>query len=236
MPRLVSAGFLPDNAVIGRRGETRDERRARRRAERARKIAARQDRRDARIEARDRRRAAKREGKKARGAQRRGRRRQTIEDAGRLVDEVTDDDGLLAEYLPPGDPGDGGDEPEEELEELPSTDGFGDDDGWSPSARLGSLRIQARRGQRAATIELRPGLYLVAEIPEKAIAGIGGPVRLAAKVVDAASRALHPKKTVAQIPGPAPAAPVPTAPRRWRDRSAVGCQGASCRCRWEQEG
>jgi hypothetical protein len=39
--------------------------------------------------------------------------------------------------------------------------------GWGPNVRMGRhLRIQAALGHRAAVIDLKPGLYLVAEIPE----------------------------------------------------------------------
>ncbi len=39
--------------------------------------------------------------------------------------------------------------------------------GWGPQVRMGRhLRIQAALGHRAAVIDLKPGLYLVAEIPE----------------------------------------------------------------------
>jgi len=41
--------------------------------------------------------------------------------------------------------------------------------GWGPSVRMGhNLRIQAANGHRAAVIDLKPGLYLVAEVPEQA--------------------------------------------------------------------
>ena len=39
--------------------------------------------------------------------------------------------------------------------------------GWGPNVRMGkNLRIQAASGHRAAVIDLKPGLYLVAELPE----------------------------------------------------------------------
>ncbi len=39
--------------------------------------------------------------------------------------------------------------------------------GWGPKVRMGRhLRIQAAAGHRAAVIDLKPGLYLVAELPE----------------------------------------------------------------------
>lgn len=76
----------------------------------------------------------------------------------------------------------------------------------SPPARLGRfLRLQAEEGARAATIELRPGLYLVAEVPEAAAApGFAGDV-LGSLLVATAAKALVP---VAQALGPG-AAPRP---------------------------
>lgn len=45
--------------------------------------------------------------------------------------------------------------------------GAGARNGWGPNVRMGRhLRIQAATGHRAAVIDLKPGLYLVAEIPE----------------------------------------------------------------------
>jgi len=39
--------------------------------------------------------------------------------------------------------------------------------GWGPNVRMGThLRIQAEGGHRAAIIDLKPGLFLVAEIPD----------------------------------------------------------------------
>lgn len=39
--------------------------------------------------------------------------------------------------------------------------------GWGPNVRMGRhLRIQAAAGHRAAVIDLKPGLYLVAEVPD----------------------------------------------------------------------
>jgi len=39
--------------------------------------------------------------------------------------------------------------------------------GWGPNVRMGRhLRIQAAAGHRAAVIDLKPGLFLVAEVPE----------------------------------------------------------------------
>ncbi len=42
-------------------------------------------------------------------------------------------------------------------------------DAWGPAVRMGrNLRVQAAVGHRAAVIELKPGLFLVAELPEQA--------------------------------------------------------------------
>lgn len=43
------------------------------------------------------------------------------------------------------------------------------DRAWSEAIPMGArLRLQAQRGHRAAVMELRPGLFLVAEVPEEA--------------------------------------------------------------------
>jgi hypothetical protein len=45
----------------------------------------------------------------------------------------------------------------------------GPGDAWGPAVRMGrNLRVQAAVGHRAAVIELKPGLFVVAEIPEQA--------------------------------------------------------------------
>jgi hypothetical protein len=41
---------------------------------------------------------------------------------------------------------------------------------WGPMTKLGTkMQIQAALGSRAAVVELRPGLYLVGEVPESAL-------------------------------------------------------------------
>ncbi len=66
------------------------------------------------------------------------------------------------------------------------------DAAWGPFIDVGpKVRIQARRGIRAAVIALRPGLYLVAELPEQvARSGFGAVPLLAPMMVNAARRAL----------------------------------------------
>jgi len=64
--------------------------------------------------------------------------------------------------------------------------------GWGPNVRMGKhLRIQAEGGQRAAVIELKPGLFLVAEMPEAVIRTEFGFVPLLAPLmVKAAKKAI----------------------------------------------
>ena len=59
------------------------------------------------------------------------------------------------------------DEPLDEEVEDDATEGFGVWTQWGPVVQVGQrLRIQAAVGHRAAVIELKPGLYLIADIPE----------------------------------------------------------------------
>lgn len=69
-----------------------------------------------------------------------------------------------------------------------------DPDPWGPAARMGkNLRVQAAVGHRAAVIELKPGLYLVAELPETALRPEFGFVPLLAPmIVKAAAKTIGP--------------------------------------------
>jgi hypothetical protein len=64
---------------------------------------------------------------------------------------------------------------------------------WSPPAKMGThLRIQASEHHRAAVIALRPGLFLVAELPEQvARSEFGVAAVLAPLVIKAASKAIQ---------------------------------------------
>ena len=58
-------------------------------------------------------------------------------------------------------------EPLDEEVEDEATEGIGAWERWGPVVQMGrKLRIQAAVGHRAAVIELKPGLYLVADLPE----------------------------------------------------------------------
>ena len=64
---------------------------------------------------------------------------------------------------------------------------------WGPSVRMGkTLRIQAAAGHRAAVIDLKPGLFLVAELPDAVAKTEFGIVPLLAPLmINAAKRALN---------------------------------------------
>lgn len=93
---------------------------------------------------------------------------------------------------------------------------------WSPSVTMGpNLRIQAAQGFRAAVIELKPGLFVVAEVPEHVTRSEFGIVPLLAPlVVRAATKAITtppeqrmlPKLVQAMQQPPAQAAAPPALP------------------------
>lgn len=75
--------------------------------------------------------------------------------------------------------------------------------GWGPNVRMGRhLRIQAAAGHRAAVIDLKPGLYLVAEIPdavtrtEFGVAPLLAPlmIRAAKKAIDGPQEGQPPRR------------------------------------------
>ena len=67
-------------------------------------------------------------------------------------------------------------------------------DPWGPAVRMGrTLRVQAAVGHRAAVIELKPGLFLVAEVPEAALRPEFGFIPLLAPMImNAATSAIGP--------------------------------------------
>lgn len=78
---------------------------------------------------------------------------------------------------------------------------------WGPFVLLGrSLRIQAKTGHRAAVVEIRKGLFLVAEVPEKSLKPEFGILPLLAPLLITAARsALKGKKRKPrrpELPGP----------------------------------
>jgi hypothetical protein len=80
-------------------------------------------------------------------------------------------------------------------------------DGWGPFVLLGkTLRLQAIQGHRAAVVTLRPGLYLVADVPARNLDPEFGVIPLLVPlIVTAASAALKGgkrKPRPPELPGP----------------------------------
>ena len=120
-------------------------------------------------------------------------------------------------------------EPEPEEEEVPED--FGAVRPWGPRMKLGeNLRLRVRLGFRAAVCQIRPGLYLVAEVPEPSVELGFGPLLLAPALVRTLSRSL--KRDPAghvQPPVQQPALPAPRRESRlatWLDEdiaAELGC-------------
>lgn len=95
-------------------------------------------------------------------------------------------------------------------------------DGWGQVSRISAnLRIQPKAGLRAAVMELKPGLYIVAEVPDRALEerdDLGGPIKMATKITRAVKDALDNPPSENQVGA-------------WRGRAI----DRKCRCRWEQE-
>lgn len=71
---------------------------------------------------------------------------------------------------------------------------------YGPFSALGAhIRVQAEKGYRAGGIELRPGLWLVAEVPERALRQEFGAALLAPLAIQAASMALANPEQTAQL-------------------------------------
>jgi len=99
---------------------------------------------------------------------------------------------------------------------------------WSKHIQLGpNLRIQAHRGHRAAIVQLRPGLWLVAAVEEEALrTEVGVLPLLAPLLVTAATRALKQKKPI--LPK---ALRKQEPPVEWADSDDVhAMQEGPCRC------
>ena len=141
---------------------------------------------------------------------------------------------------------------EAQLQRVPAVPGPGPsprrDETWGPLTRLGdNLRVQARRGHRAAVVELQPGMYIVAEVPEEMVRPqIGILPLLAPLLMLAANRALkrrmkeqrYAESEVVYEPPPAPRPRQltgPTAPAPWVSpedyQTVVSGHGCGCKNR-----
>jgi len=87
---------------------------------------------------------------------------------------------------------------------------------WGPMTPVGQhLRLQAHRGYRGAVVELEPGLYLVAEVPNEALRPEFGAIPLLASLLTTtAARALQ-RQAPTPAPAPAPSPWVPQPQRPW---------------------
>lgn len=114
----------------------------------------------------------------------------------KLIEHVTD---LVDDFLEEDEEVDPDAELEEDLpEEGEATEGVGwqlplrvpvQPEVWGPAVRMGNwLKIQAAQGFRAAVIELKPGLFLVAEMPEAVTRTEFGLAPLLAPLMTAAAR------------------------------------------------
>jgi hypothetical protein len=95
---------------------------------------------------------------------------------------------------------------------------------WGPFVLLGpNVRLQAKIGHRAAVVELRKGLFLVAEVPERTLRPEFGvlPI-LAPLLVTAAKSALDGKKAKPRRPE-LPGAVASWADEEDVDRAVEGC-------------
>ena len=102
---------------------------------------------------------------------------------------------------------------------------------WGPLTRMGQqLRVQARAGFRAAVIELEPGLYLVAEVPEEALRPQFGVFPLLGTWLAAAAAKALARRTSKRQPQPtAVYEPSPSTPR-WAQaaETVAGCGCPHC--------
>lgn len=99
---------------------------------------------------------------------------------------------------------------------------------WSRHVALGNhLRVQAKTGHRAAIVELRPGLWLVASVPEETLrTEVGVLPLLAPLLVTAANRAINQKKPI--LPK---ALKRKEPPVEWADAEDVqALEHGECRC------
>jgi hypothetical protein len=125
---------------------------------------------------------------------------------------------------------------------------------WSPAIALGpNLKMKARKGFRAAVVEVKPGLFVVAEVPERSVEFGLGPLLLAPALVKTLGRAFRrgqagqgqagvqqqpasPAPQALPAPPPRAALPGPTADddrlARWLDddiAAELGCRACERR-------
>jgi hypothetical protein len=115
---------------------------------------------------------------------------------------------------------------------------------WAPPVELGTnMQVRARRGFRAAVVEIKPGLFVIAEVPQTSVEFGFGPLLLGPALMKTLSRAfgrsqagegagdgaqrpeLSQQPAPRQLTGPTTAAPDPRLPQ-WVDgevAAELGC-------------
>lgn len=84
---------------------------------------------------------------------------------------------------------------------------------WGKPAKLGQhLQVRARDGFRAAIVEVKPGLYVVAEVPQSAVEFGFGPLLLAPALVKTLAKAFRKNRHAPEAPQIPPSVPVPQLP------------------------
>ena len=117
---------------------------------------------------------------------------------------------------------------------------------WQKPIDLGAnLRIQTRAGTRAAVVEVKPGLFVVAEVPTESVEFGFGPMLLAPALIKTLGRALHGQRSAGgagrahrpelstqpqprQLPGPTPDAVETSGLAPWLDQDIATELGCPC--------
>ena len=117
---------------------------------------------------------------------------------------------------------------------------------WQKPIDLGAnLRIQTRPGVRAAVIEVKPGLFVVAEVPTESVEFGFGPMLLAPALIKTLGRALQGQRSAGgagrahrpelstqpaprQLPGPTADAPETSGLAPWLDGDIAAELGCPC--------
>ncbi len=116
---------------------------------------------------------------------------------------------------------------------------------WQRPVSLGErMRLQTRPGTRAAVVEVKPGLFVVAEVPVESVEFGFGPMLLAPALMKTLGRALQGRRSAGgagrahrpelstpapkQLPGPTADAPETSGLASWLDRDLAAELGCPC--------
>ncbi len=117
---------------------------------------------------------------------------------------------------------------------------------WMKPVDLGAnMRIQTRPGTRAAVVEVKPGLFVVAEVPAESVEFGFGPMLLAPALIKTLGRALQGRRSAGgagrahrpelstqpapkQLPGPTADEPKPSGLAPWLDGDIAAELGCPC--------